>query len=105
MIFISYRHEDTKDFSWSLADKLADHFGKESIFIDRENILAGKNWRVKIEAAIGGCKVVLAVIGPKWLRACDDYGRRRIDLENDVLAYELETALRRKMVIPLYVDE
>jgi hypothetical protein len=105
MIFISYRHEDAKDLALSLTDKLAAKFGKGSVFVDRESILAGDDWRYRIEQAIRECQVVLAVIGSNWLRACDDYGRRRIDDEDDVLAYELKTALRLHVsVIPLYVD-
>ena len=105
MVFISYRREDTKDLALSLRDKLATQFGKGSVFVDRESILAGDDWRYRIEQAIRDSQVVLAMIGPNWLHARDDYGRRRIDDENDVLAYELKTALRLQvLVIPLYVD-
>jgi hypothetical protein len=51
---------------------------------------------------------VLAVIGPRWLKTYDDeYGQRRIDREDDVLAYEIWVSLMRlpKMkIIPLYVN-
>ncbi len=104
MIFISYRKEDSNDLPLSLASALGARFGQENVFVDRANIIAGQNWRQRIEQELDKSNVVIAVIGTKWLLAADEYGRRRIDLEDDVLAYELETALRRSTpLIQLFV--
>ena len=104
MIFISYRKEDSTDLSWSLADKLAEHFGEASVFLDRHQIEPGDHWREEIDGALSNAVVVLAVIGPHWLTSYDEYGQRRIDRDDDFLAYELSRALERKIVIiPLYL--
>ena len=104
MIFISYRKEDSRDLALSLADKLQDHFGKEAVFLDRDQIEPGDNWRDKIETALSKATVVLAVIGPRWLITYDEYGQRRIDQDDDILAYELSLALQKgKIIIPLYL--
>ncbi|MCX6277999.1 MAG: FxSxx-COOH system tetratricopeptide repeat protein [Bacteroidetes bacterium] len=107
MIFISYRKEDAEDLARSLAEKLAVLFGKEYIFLDRDQIQPGDSWRKEIDLALSKALVVLAVIGRRWLTTYDDFGRRRIDREDDVLAYELSTAIeamnRGIVIIPLYL--
>jgi tetratricopeptide (TPR) repeat protein len=106
MIFISYRIEDSKHLAWALADRLKQHFGTDAVFLDKQDINTGKPWTDEIEAALSKAVVVLAVIGQRWLKACDEHGRRRIDIEDDVLANELITALERKIeIIPLFIDE
>ena len=48
--------------------------------------------------------VVLAMIGPSWLTASDQWGRRRLDFPDDWVQLELRTALDRgKPIIPLFV--
>lgn len=104
MIFISYRKEDAGDMALSLADKLIVHFGKNSVFLDRRQIEGGDKWREEIDNALSKAAVVLAVIGPRWLTTYDEYGQRRIDRDDDVLAQELSVALQRGLVvIPLYL--
>lgn len=105
MIFISYRKEDAGDLALSLAEKLKNVFGNDAIFLDEHQIEPGDHWRKKIERALSKARVVLAVIGRRWLTTYDEYGQRRIDREDDVLAYELSEALQTSgiKVIPLYL--
>ena len=104
MIFISYRKEDSGDLSGSLAGKLAQHFGEDSVFLDRHQIEPGDRWRDEIDGALSKAVVVLAVIGPHWLTTHDEFGQRRIDRDDDVLAYELSVVLARKIaIVPLYL--
>ena len=104
-IFISYRHEDA---SWPvrwLTDKLTDHFGTGVVFQDVDSIRPGDDFAAEIEAAVGGCSVLLAVIGPRWL-AAQDGGGRRIENPRDWVRLEIETAITRQVrVIPVLVDE
>jgi tetratricopeptide (TPR) repeat protein len=105
MIFISYRKEDAGDLALSLADKLSGAFGEDSVFLDRYQIEPGDHWRENIDAALSKAAVVLAVIGPRWLATYDEFGQRRIDRDDDVLAYELSVSLVRHIrIIPLYVN-
>src|SRR5262249_24154791 len=51
------------------------------------------------------CDVFLTVIGPGWLDAKDDDGRRRFDNPDDFATIEIAAALARNIrVIPVLVD-
>jgi hypothetical protein len=54
---------------------------------------------------VAACDVFLAVIGPNWLDAKDDNGRRRFDNPDDFVMIEIAAALARNIrVIPVLVD-
>ena len=54
---------------------------------------------------MAACDVFLAVIGPNWLDAKDDDGRRRFENPDDFVAIEIAAALARNIrVIPVLVD-
>jgi len=54
---------------------------------------------------VAACDVFLAVIGPNWLDAKDDSGRRRFDNPDDFVTIEIAAALARNIrVIPVLVD-
>ena len=104
MIFISYRKEDSADLALALADKLSDAFGNDAVFLDRKRIELGTRWRQEIDNALADSRVVLSLIGQRWLATYDEFGQRRIDRDDDVLGYELSTAIARGLcVIPLYL--
>ena len=49
--------------------------------------------------------MLLAVIGPNWLTAADERGRRRLDDPDDIVRLEIEAALVRGVrVIPILVE-
>ena len=103
-IFISYRRADA---SWPvrwLADWLARQFGAGVVFLDADSIRPGDDFAEKIEAAVGACSVLLAVIGPQWLAAEGDAGRRTDDPQ-DWVRLEIGIAIERGVcVIPVLVD-
>jgi hypothetical protein len=102
-IFVCYRHEDSWAYAGWLVDALARQFGKDRVFrgIDSQR---GVDFRDQADEAIDSCAVLLAVIGPKWLRVQDESGRRRIDHPRDLVALEIATALKRDIrVIPVLV--
>lgn len=70
------------------------------------SIEAGEDYRVEISGAIRQCPVVLAIIGPQWLTITDEAGRRRLDLDDDPVRLELESALETPStrVIPVLVE-
>ncbi len=103
-IFISYRRADSIVYSKLLYDKLAEHFGKDAVFMDKEEIDLGDEFARIIDERVSSCTVLLAVIGPAWLTVDDDSGRRRLDLPNDYVRHEISAALTRKIpVIPVLV--
>jgi hypothetical protein len=104
-IFISYREDDAKPWALLLRDELAEVFGEEHIFLDKDTLHAG-SWRDQIRAALDQCRVVLVVMGRRWLDITDDRGQRRLDRADDVHRQEIALALVRPevTVIPVRVD-
>lgn len=104
MIFISYRRQDASDLASVLAAKLIECFGKDAVFLDKDQIALGDHWQKAIDRALSKTSIVLALIGPRWLSESDEYGCRRIDRSDDTVAYELAETLRKRIpVIPLYL--
>lgn len=105
-IFISYRQADAKAWAISLRDDLAEVFGDEQVFLDKDTLHAG-NWHEQIQRALDRCKVVLVVIGLRWLTIADEHKRPRIQLADDIHHQEIALALSRSelTVIPVLVDE
>jgi TIR domain len=103
-IFISYRRTDANWPARWLADRLAGQFGAGVVFQDVDSIQPGDDFATAIEAAVGACTVLLAVIGPRWLAAEGDTGRR-LDDPQDWVRLEIEAAIKRGVrVIPVLVD-
>lgn len=104
-IFISYRRRDAQSASRSLAERLEEAFGKEAVFRDIEAIAPGADFVDAIGTALNSSVALLAVIGPRWLTATDDQGRRRLDDPGDYTRLEISTALARGLrVIPVLVE-
>src|SRR6478752_896975 len=104
-IFINYRRDDSAATAGRLHDRLAQTFGLENLFMDVDHIPAGVDFVDYLPSQVAACDVFLAVIGPNWLDAKDDDGRRRFDNPNDYVAVEIAAALARNIrVIPVLID-
>lgn len=104
-IFVSYRRNDSPSATGRLQDALVQHFGDESVFVDVKDLVDGTKYRDAIDAALGSCSVMLVVIGPRWVDARDAEGRRKLDLEADIVRHEIRSAFARGIpVIPLLVE-
>jgi hypothetical protein len=103
-IFISYRRADASWPALWLADRLARQFGDDAVFQDVESIRPGDDFAAEIEAGMESCSVLLAVIGPRWLAEENDAGRR-LDDPQDWVRLEIESAMRRGiLIVPVLVD-
>ncbi len=104
-IFISYRRSDVPNAATLLHVLLSRRLPLEDIFIDVGGIEPGDDFVATLTDRLATCKVLLAVIGPKWLDARDSAGRRRLDQDDDYVRLELETALRRRLhIVPVLFD-
>jgi hypothetical protein len=105
-IFISYRREDCAAHAGRLYDTLSTLFGERNVFMDVDTIELGVDFVDRIEQAIAGSDVVLALIGDDWLTARDRHGNRRIDAPDDFVRLELSSALAKDdvRVIPVLVE-
>ena len=104
-IFINYRRDDSISTAGRLHDRLAQTFGRKNLFMDVDHIPAGVDFVEYLPSQVAACDVFLAVIGPNWLDAKDDDGRRRFDNPDDFVMIEIAAALARNIrVIPVLVD-
>ena len=76
-VFISYRRQESSGLAGRLYDQLAARFGDDQVFMDVDTIALGVDFAEVIAQAVSSCEVLLAVIGPRWLAATDEDGRRR----------------------------
>jgi exosome complex RNA-binding protein Rrp4 len=103
-VFISYRREDSREITGRICDRLNNEFGKQAIFRDVDSIPAGVDFRKHISKSIEQCSMLVAIIGDIWLDVKNKKGERRLDLANDYLRVEIETALKKDIpVIPVLV--
>jgi TIR domain len=99
---ISYRRQDTPGGAGRLRESLAAHFGRENVFLDIDTIPPGVDWVEAIRKTVAASDALLPVIGMHWLTVTDENGRRRIDDPNDILRFEIESALESGVrVIPV----
>jgi len=105
-IFISYRWDDAPGSVDAIQHYLEPRLGHNAVFVDIK-IEAGEDYREALQRQLGTCYAVLVVIGPRWLDAVDEQGRRRLDIPNDMLRREVDFALEHDAhirVIPVLVE-
>jgi hypothetical protein len=103
-IFINYRRDDSAAHALNISQYLERAFGSRNVFIDIDRVRAGQRFPEVLERRLAKCKVMVAVIGPNWLDARDDSGRRRLDERADWVRLEIVRALARNItVMPVMV--
>ncbi|ADB48541.1 toll/interleukin-1 receptor domain-containing protein [Conexibacter woesei] len=104
-VFLSYRREETAGHAGRLYDAIATRFGDANVFMDVE-LAPGIDFVDRITEAVGECRALLVVIGPRWA-SVTAAGRPqpRIAEPGDYVRLEVETALARSdvRVIPVLV--
>jgi hypothetical protein len=82
---------------------LENEFGRKNVFIDID-MRAGTKFPAVLEQRLAECRVMLVLIGPDWLNALDEKGRRRLNNPEDWVRLEISHALKRNItVIPVRV--
>jgi TIR domain len=103
-IAISYRRADSSAITGRIFDRLAAHYGENSVFMDIDNIPLGVDFRRHIQNTLQHTDVLVAVIGTNWLGLSTD-GAARMNEKTDPVRVEIETALKRNTtIIPVLVD-
>ena len=98
-LIISYRRSDSDVIAGRIRDRLVNHFGDDSIFMDIDSIPFGLDFREHIKKALLQIDILLAIIGPNWLGGHDKSAR--IFDETDPVRIEVETALQRNIPVIL----
>jgi hypothetical protein len=105
-IFISYRRKETTAYAHLLKDKLGERFGDSAIFQDIHSIHLGIDFRKEITEAVASCKVLIAVIGPKWQERLDEKKSQPLEASDDFVRLEIAAALQRGIpVVPLLLPD
>lgn len=104
-VFISYRRGDAAGYAGRVNDRLSRELGRELVFMDVDAIPLGSDFVKVLREEVGGCQVLLALIGQNWIDARDSEGRRRLEEPDDFVRVEIATALARDIpVIPVLFD-
>lgn len=104
-IVVSYRRQDSEAITGRIRDRLANHYGDQSVFMDIDSIPFGADFRERVSEALQETDILIAVIGPKWT-GVQKGGRSRIREENDPVKIEVEHALDRGIpLIPVLVNK
>jgi len=74
--------------------------------MDVEAIRVADDWAHQLKTALERATLLMVVIGPHWVRITDEYGRRRLDREDDWVRNEIRHALDRKIpVLPVLLTK
>ncbi|HCK84693.1 MAG TPA: hypothetical protein DHW63_09315 [Hyphomonadaceae bacterium] len=105
-IFISYRRDDSKKDADDLYQALAARIGESHLYKDVDNIPLGADFGAHIKGILPRCQIALIVIGPKWAKAKDERGRKRLENPYDWVRVEVELALAAVdlRVVPVLVN-
>ena len=86
-IFISYRRENTAGEARALFNDLVARLGKNSVFMDVDNIALGRDFRSALQETTASCDLMLVLIGRSWADAKDEGGRTRLEWSAVLLAH------------------
>ena len=104
-IFISYRTSDGADKATTLARDLGEVFGDAQVFLDKEDLPAGRLWREAIGDALDDKPVLLLLVTPDTFGGRTAAGELRIGQPTDPVRREVSGALAAGAhVIPLLAD-
>jgi len=85
---------------------LANHFGREAVFLDKKRFEGGMTWPEALERNVEGAKILLVLLkkAKKWMGERDDRTFRMHDPQ-DWVRREIETAKAAgKTIIPVLLD-
>jgi hypothetical protein len=104
-ILINYRRQDAAPYARLLQNALNERFPRARDFTDWDAIEPGMDFADVIREMVGSSAVLVNLIGPQWLTAADEQGRRRLDDPDDFVRMELQAAFERRVrVVPVLVD-
>lgn len=111
-VFISYRKSISQYQAQILKTRIDLEFGKDTAFLDNDDLQIGGNWANTLKQKLEAAKVIIVVIGPKWVYSQFDFtdeakgiyeGSRRIDHPEDWVCWEIEAGHVEKKAFPVYM--
>jgi TIR domain len=102
VIFLSYRRDDVPFAVGLLAARLFEAFPPGEVFLDTMANRRGLFVRRRLRRALASSAAVVSVMGPAW---DDERHRARLADDDDLVRWELETALEQHLpMVPVLVD-
>ena len=89
-IFINYRRGDDPGSTGWWRQLLQEAFAASQLFMDVDSIAPGLDFVRVLEEEVDKCDVFLVMIGPRWLDATNDEGKRRLDNPDDFVRIEID---------------
>ncbi len=96
-IFINYRRADNTDFVERIRDWFVLRYGRESVFMDFDNIPPFTKFADYIHETVTECDVLVAIIGPSWMQMLQEKISQHD--EEDYVQAEIKLALEQKKLI------
>ncbi len=96
-IFINYRRADNTDFVERIRDWFVLRYGRESVFMDFDNIPPFTKFADFIRETVADCDVLVAIIGPAWMQMLQEKISQHD--EEDYVQVEIKLALEQKKLI------
>ncbi|MCU4745494.1 toll/interleukin-1 receptor domain-containing protein [Streptomyces sp. G-5] len=103
-VFPNYRTGDEEMAATLIQGELARRFGGDHVFFASRSIAPGEDYTHRIEDALRRCRVVLAVMGPRWAQASGDAASRSPGQRHDWAHHEILRAREYDVpVLPVLV--
>lgn len=105
-IFVNYRTLDAQFGAAAIYELLATRFDRDRIFLDNHSIEPGTTYPARIREALETMRVLLVLIGPRWLVADPrSPGRLLIHDERDWVRQEIQRGLERDVrIVPILLE-
>lgn len=106
LLFLNYRSSDTGMTASRLFDDLSRCVDPLQLFLDLERLEGGVAWPPALQEALQRTTLLVVLIGERWLTTYDaETCDRRLNLPDDWVRLEIETALQRGIdILPVLVD-
>jgi hypothetical protein len=102
LIFISYRGSDQNWGTELVYRSMKEAFGDDAVFKAGNSLRVGEEFPSVLRSEAASCPVMLACIGPGWLRAAAPGGGRKLDSPDDWVREEIAVSLQsRNHLVPL----
>lgn len=103
-IFISYRRADNPDFVERIRDWFAWKYGRDSVFMDFDAIPPFTLFADYIREKVRECDLLVAVIGPEWMRLMQERLHQHDD--EDYVRLEIRLAIEeQKPIAPICIKK
>jgi hypothetical protein len=104
-VFINYRAKDQPAVAGAIAHYLQGQFGAQTVFRDTDSMQPGVRYPDEMRRALAEAKVLVAVIGPRWMMVDEATGKSRLfnpgDWVHDEIKYALDNGLEIVPVVLL----